>query len=214
MRRNDNRANEAAVLLYHNVLSKKREEISKIIAENVQRHTNWNKGWVDATWISITPPLDYNITTKPRTCGRFVAPTKVAYLEPKLLSVSEKKFDTNSHYDETLAKFYPDTKILRNDPSMQRRRGRGGRFLLDRRHSRSLSSMKIGSKASQVNEPFQFRRESKGQCSRGINFEYHDNGIYHANLYEDSAIRYRVMISSSMYRDSNAQTVLSTSVRS
>ena len=214
--RNDNRANEAAVLLYQNILSKKREEISKIIAENIQRHTNWNKGWVDATWKSISPSPDHNIVSKPRAscCGRLNVPQKVTHLEPKLLGTLETYSDPKSQCDEHLAQTYLDTTSLRNTISMQRRKGRGGRFMLDRRHSRLPSSLKDGSRARRINEPLQPRWGDNDPSSQENNFYYGENGVYHANLYEDSAIRYRVMIRTSMNRDNNIQTTLSTSLRS
>lgn len=206
--RNENRGNEATVLLYHNMLSKKYEEISRIIAENIQRHSNWNRGWIDATWKSISPSADCNITTNSRTscCGRFTMPPKATHLESKVLSAFEKCSD--------LREAHSDAKSSRNALSVQRRRGRGGRFLLDRQHVRSHSSMKAIPKANRPNEPSQFRWRNKDYCGRETNVEFRDNGIYTPNLYEDSAIRYRVMIRTSMHRENNTQTVLSSSTRS
>lgn len=210
--RNENRGNEATVLLYHNMLSKKHEEISRIIAENIQRHSNWNKGWIDATWKSISPSIDCNITTSFRTscCGRFIVPPKATHLESRVLSAFEKYSDLKSRHDGTLVEAHSDAKSSRNTLSMQRRRGRGGRFLLDRRHS----SVNAIPKASRTYEPSQFRWRNKDQCGRETDVEFRDNGIYNPSLYEDSAIRYRVMIRTSTHRDNNMQTALSSSTRS
>ena len=213
--RNDNKSNEAAVSFYNIMLSKKDEEINRIIEENTERHINWNKGWTDATWKPLSPSTDNDIMVNPRSSysGRFVLPQNCMKLEPALISATDVSSDRKLCYNDIAAGTLSSTTNLRDTISMHRRKGRGGRLMLDRQLCQSFSSVRT-LKVKRLNEPSQSGcgyDSYHGKGKRGVNGS---NEIYHASLYDNSAIRYRVVIRTSANRDNAANATLPTPARS
>lgn len=52
------RASDADYTQLEDIRSRQADSIKSFITDNMVKHTAWNRGWIDATWRPITPPLD------------------------------------------------------------------------------------------------------------------------------------------------------------
>lgn len=118
-------------------------EIRKEIELNIEKHLNWNKGYVDKTRAPLTPESEKNVADRSKDY-RKAMPVQIPLPTPPA-SVSDEELenfdmvDGESRPRVTKASFEPLIRYSSPDPnagpapSFRTRVGRGGRIVMDRR---------------------------------------------------------------------------------
>lgn len=180
----DGRPPESDLLSLQSSLDKKEEEFQRCIDDNVIRHQNWNKGWVDITWRPITPPLEDRTKSNFRTAITEYLPT------PPLSATSEQSIEI-VHADEELPKLNKDSALVQSDPfrrsdpglvqpSFRRRVGRGGRLMIDRRGIVPTAPREVDER---VFDRYKYDADSD-----------EDDEVYSIDYFRDFSIKYRVLL--------------------
>lgn len=201
--RTEKKPNESSILYLNTLTAKKNEQINKIVEENTERHINWNKGWIDATWKPLLHSSCFSVrnTTRGIYDGRITAQSIQTKPEPSLYNTKDsslirKTLQTGMAADSLLSTVSSRTTVPTN-----RRKGRGGRFLVDRQPSHSLSSDNIMLRIDRFDEHPFLGYGYDSFYGRGNNDVSSRNGFYYASLNDDSAVKYRVMIRTSANRE-------------
>ncbi|KAF2094992.1 hypothetical protein NA57DRAFT_26938, partial [Rhizodiscina lignyota] len=145
------RASDADYVQLGHIRSSMADSIKSFVADNMHKHAAWNKGWVDATWRPITPPLDSpDDESDLDPLGSASLPTPPASVASPLADDDGKmdKSDAPAHNTRsrnpsvldnslTLSFASPEADSLSSPepirPVFRQRHGRGGRLLIDRR---------------------------------------------------------------------------------
>jgi enhancer of polycomb-like protein len=185
--------------------AKRHDLIESFVEENVIRHQNWNRGWIDNTFRPITPPLE-----QPQSRSGFRPVFTSSQLPTPPASVSEDgtgggmgdAMDENAMELEQSNKQLEPRRSARirfaSPPSnvpykeqtrFRRRIGRGGRLWVDRR---GVKRQKIDSEEidERVLDRYAFSDDASDDDIREYNVDYTDN----------HNIRYRIMIERQEHR--------------
>jgi enhancer of polycomb-like protein len=142
--RQDGRSAEADLIPLQDVLAEKENEMNRKLEEKITSHNNWNKGYLDLTRMPLTPTIEHTSTFNFRSAVTEYLPT------PPASVTSETSGNDTQGRDESPTRSRGDTIIVRyasptydgpphSQLSFRRRRGRGGRILVDRRGLRLQS---------------------------------------------------------------------------
>ncbi|KAI9768438.1 MAG: Enhancer of polycomb-like protein 1 [Geoglossum simile] len=142
--RQDGRSAEADLIPLQDVLAEKENEMNRKLEEKIASHHNWNKGYLDLTRMPLTPTIEHTSTFNFRSAVTEYLPT------PPASVTSETSGNDTQGQEESPTRSRGDTIIVRyasptydgpphSQLSFRRRRGRGGRILVDRRGLRLQS---------------------------------------------------------------------------
>ena len=202
--RTEKKPNEATIVNFNQLLSRKTDYINRIIDENIERHINWNKGWTDATWNPLLPHPGYTALNDHdgMYCGKFIIAQGLAKSEPSLVSIKGTSPGRKVYHRGTATDALSSTLSMRNNGFPRRRKGRGGRLLVDCQLRRPIPPADIMSKTDWSDEPSLLARGYENYYYNfGNHSRYSKSEINNASLNDDSAFRYRVLIRTSASRD-------------
>ncbi|KAH0537843.1 hypothetical protein FGG08_005456 [Glutinoglossum americanum] len=142
--RQDGRSAEADLIPLQDVLAEKENEMNRKLEEKIAQHNNCNRGYLDLTRMPLTPTTEQTSTFSFRSAVTEYLPTPPASVS------SEASGNGTQVRDESPTRGRGDTIIVRyasptyegpshTQLSFRRRRGRGGRILVDRRGLRLQS---------------------------------------------------------------------------
>ncbi|KAF2756083.1 hypothetical protein EJ05DRAFT_89392 [Pseudovirgaria hyperparasitica] len=134
--RADGRPFDSDLLSLQDQKARKKESITSFIDDNLNKHQDWNKGYVDMTWRPITPPLEQSLKSTFRPAIVVALPTPPASEEGEPMDIDEttvgkRRRDSFDVQYETSR--VPPWENPEKRPSFRRRTGRGGRVMIDRR---------------------------------------------------------------------------------
>jgi enhancer of polycomb-like protein len=184
--RPDGRLLDSDLVSLQEQLAKKEEAINGFIEENLAKHQKWNQGWEDLTWRPITPPLEQaasRSTFRPVTCQQLPTPPA---------SVSSENSSDNLNADQDMNKAEKQNRVVVRYASppddvpyldqrrYRRRKGRGGRIMVDRRGVKRPCP-------EPIDERVLDRHKYSGDSSE-------DEQLYFVDPYDNLHIKYRMMI--------------------
>ncbi|KAI9796234.1 MAG: Enhancer of polycomb-like protein 1 [Candelina submexicana] len=137
--RTDGRAAEADLVLLHDLLAEKENDIAREINQKIRQHKKWNEGWLDFTRAPLTPRLEESDPATFRSAVNEYLPTPPASVssEPSGEAVhTGEDSPTGVRGDAVSVRYASPTSedaSCQSRPSFRRRVGRGGRLMIDRR---------------------------------------------------------------------------------
>ncbi|KAI9786874.1 MAG: Enhancer of polycomb-like protein 1 [Geoglossum umbratile] len=201
--RQDGRSAEADLIPLQDMLAEKENEINRKLEEKITNHNNWNKGYLDLTRMPLTPTIEHTSTFNFRSAVTEYLPT------PPASVTSETSGNDTQGQDESPTRGRGDTIIVRyasptydgpphSQLSFRRRRGRGGRILVDRRGLRLQSPEDID---PIVLDRFKYDQDDEDE-----------QPTYVVDPYDTASMRYRATMLPISHKD-HAAAVYAQSVR-
>jgi len=185
--RADSARADSDLVLLDDVMAKKKEEIERFMEERKAWHANFNKGWVDATFRPITPPLESSNKSSFRTAVAEYLPTPPASVSSKDSGDNLQADDDTSMGDDsavTVRFVSPPPEVsMQSRPSYRRRIGRGGRLMIDRRGLKRPWTEDVDDR---VVDRYAYDQDSD-----------EEEEIYPYNPFDNDHIRYRIHLASS-----------------
>lgn len=196
--RADGRSSDFDLISLQETTAKRDDAIQHFIDENVIKHQQWNRGYVDITWRPITPPAeqDYRSSFRSALAEPFLTPPASisSDTDGDNLGGDDEQRQQNKELPPVIVRYAspPEDTSIRRQPSFRRRIGRGGRTMIDRR----------GIKRKREDE----ERPDERMTDR---FKYdqdsdEDNEIYPVDTYDSMHIKYRILTSMQRPVDRNA----------
>ncbi|KAI9721444.1 MAG: hypothetical protein M1812_002206 [Candelaria pacifica] len=191
--RTDGRSAEADLVLLHDMLLEKENDVAREINQKIGQHKKWNEGWLDLTRAPLTPTLEESNPSTFRSAVNEYLPTPPASVssEPSGETVRTREDSPTGVRGDPVTVRYAspasEDAFCQSRLSFRRRVGRGGRLMIDRR------GMQLQSKECITNtilDRYKYDQDDED-----------DHPLYFMDTYDSMSMRYRASMSTQV-RDS------------